>query len=132
MISIQISISLNLKSYLDHDQNADRLIIQVESLLNLDNDFVVEEGLEVKTPAYDLVIIDVVESILNHFSSEQTFKGRNELTFEYMVDILRASNKIITLDGDMNNRSYTFLDKLGKSINIYNTINFNNFKIKNY
>jgi hypothetical protein len=47
-----------------------------------------------------------------------------------MVEILRASNKIITLDGDMNNRSYTFLNKFGKSINIYNTINFNKFKIK--
>ena len=47
-----------------------------------------------------------------------------------MVEILEASNKIIALDGDLGNRSYSFLNKLGESIHICNTTNFNTFKLK--
>jgi len=118
------------KSYLDHHYNADRIIIQLESLLNIDNGFIQEEGIEINSPSYDLVIIDEIESILNQFSSEQTFKGKSEITFEFIVEILKASNKIIALDGDLGNRSFVVLNKLSESIHICNTTNFNTFKLK--
>jgi hypothetical protein len=119
------------KSYLDHHYNADRIIIQLESLLHIEGDcFFLEDDVIEDTQRYDLIIIDEIESILNQFSSDATFKGRNHMTFEYMMDIIKVSNKVIALDGDMACRSYSFLDKLGLSININNAMNFNTKTIR--
>jgi hypothetical protein len=119
------------KSYLDHHYNADRIIIQLESLLHIEGDcFFLEDDVIEDTQRYDLIIIDEIESILNQFSSDATFKGRNHMTFEYMMDIIKVSNKVIALDGDMACRSYSFLDKLGLSININNVMNFNTKTIR--
>ena len=74
--------SLGFETYLDKKFNADRLIIQLESLLHLradDNVFLDDEGeIEQLVPSYDLVVVDEIESILNQFSSDATFKIRTK------------------------------------------------------
>ena len=52
---------LGFKSYLDRDYNADKLIIQIDSLPNL-----LKNG---ECETYDLIIMDEVESLLSHLSS---------------------------------------------------------------
>ena len=114
-------------SYLDRYYFADKIIIQIESLLKIDSDD------ESNVPHYDLIIIDEIESILNQFSSSETFHGLAKETYYYLDAIIRASikknGKIISFDGDMDLRSYSFLENYGKTLNIVNDINFNNRKL---
>jgi hypothetical protein len=118
---------LDVKSYLDRDFTADRLIVQLESLLHLEAEHnLFNDSAEV--PKFDLVVLDEAESLLNQFSSDTTFKGKNEETFKFMEQIIKASvksGKLIALDGDLGSRSYSFLKQFGKSINIKNTMVFN-------
>lgn len=110
-------------SYLDRYYFADKIIIQVESLLKIDSD---EDS---NVPYYDLIIIDEIESILNQFSSNDTFHGLAKETFNYLDAIIKTSikknGKIMSFDGDMDLRSYQFLGNYGKTLNIVNDINFN-------
>ena len=78
-----------------------------------------------EVPKYDLVIIDESESVLNNFAST-TFKGYSEATYDYLRAIIENCGKLITLDGDQNNRTYSFCSSFsGTSINIINKINLN-------
>jgi len=116
---------LGFESYMDGKYHADRLIVQVESLMKLNK---AQEYLDqdtVTVPSYDLVIIDEVESILCQFNSNSTFKGLTSEIFEYLEEIIHNSKKLITLDGDMTNRTYHYINSFGKSLNIVNTIKFN-------
>jgi hypothetical protein len=107
-------------SYLDRYYFADKIIIQIESLLKIDSDD------ESNVPHYDLIIIDEIESILNQFSSSETFHGLAKETYYYLDAIIRASikknGKIISFDGDMDLRSYSFLENYGKTLNIVTNI----------
>jgi len=132
--------SFGFESYTDKKFNADRLIIQLESLLHIDGKCPTDEFLDdeepIETvPVFDLIVIDEIESILNQFASNATFKDHNnERVFEYMDQIIKTSlrqgKKMITMDGDMSERSYSFLSRFGESINIYNSHMFNNFTFK--
>ena len=110
-------------SYLDRYYFADKIIIQIESLLKIDSDD------DSNVPYYELIIIDEIESILNQFSSTETFHGLAKETYYYLDAIIRASinknGKIMSFDGDMNLRSYSFLENYGKSLNIVNDVSFN-------
>jgi len=111
----------NFVDYQTGNYKADRLIIQLESILKV-------EGKEIfggcELPSYDLVIIDEVESILSQFNSP-TFKGNSKTCFEYIEGILENSKKIITLDGDLGQKTYQFINAFGASVRIENTIKFN-------
>jgi len=112
----------DFRDYQDGDYKADRLIIQLESILHLtDNDYFDDE---IEIPSYDLVIIDEIESILSQFNST-TFKGKSKECFELVSAIIKNSKKLITLDGDVGNRTYNFIQEMGNSINIINTIKKN-------
>ncbi|CAM9745171.1 unnamed protein product, partial [Ectocarpus fasciculatus] len=113
--------SFGFKDYQKGIYNADRLICQVESLIKINM------SLENKIPKYDLVIIDEVESVLNQFNSN-TFKGKSKQAFNFMMYIIKASTKIITLDGGMSNKTYDFINNFGTSINIVNKVQFNKKK----
>ena len=121
---------LGFQSYQELNYNADRLIIQLESLMKIDNtnDPFLDEG-EALIPSYDLVVIDEIESILGHFSSD-TFKGSSRDIFEYLQQVIKVSSKVVALDGDMNNRSYDFLRSLGSGIYLENECNVNDKTIK--
>lgn len=113
----------DFKDYQNREYQADRLICQIDSIKHL-----IETDLfndEIIIPSYDLIIIDEVESILNHFLNTVTMKGENRELFELMVDIIKSSNKIISLDGDLGNRAYNFLDSFGESLSVHNNICIN-------
>ena len=108
------------KSYMNEDLNSDKLIIQIESLhklRNLDCTYISDEIDEIKF--YDLIIIDEVESILNQFSST-TLGDKKKETFQLLDNLLFTANKIITLDGDMDNRTYDYISNYGNMLNIKN------------
>ena len=122
-ITLTDDISGNFKefsSYLDHKYRDDKLIIQLESLLNLDTD-IFDDGI---VPTYDLIIMDEVESILNQFNSP-TFKGNSKNIYEFLDKILKSSKQIIALDGDMNNRALEYLTPYGEMIFLKNTYHIN-------
>lgn len=105
---------LGVRSYLNGSYDADRLICQIESLHNLSPEI---NGDLLLIPSYDLVIIDEIESILNHFLSS-TIPDKLGV-FGLMKDIIFNSNKVLALDGDFHNRSYSYLSNFGK-VNILN------------
>ena len=109
----------NFKIYTDNDFDADKLIIQAESLLKLIND-------KSDIKKYDLIIIDEVESILRQFNSTKTFKGNAPKSFDLLVSLLKhPKTKMISLDGDLDDRTHEFTSHLGKPINIHNIARFN-------
>lgn len=115
-------------SYLKREYKNDKLIIQLESLMNLDkdnnnDDFIDDEYIK-EMPQYDLIIIDEIESILNQFDSS-TFKGKNKDIYEYLYYIIKGSKKIISLDGDMNNRALNYISQFGEMKTIINEYNEN-------
>ena len=120
----------NFKDYQDGEFKADRLVIQLESVLKLNGimDFVEDEIMEY--PTYDLIIIDEVESVLSQFNSP-TFDGNSKEAFQFVENVLINSKKILALDGDIGNRTYNFLNNFGKTIDIVNEIKLNkrDFKI---
>ena len=112
---------LGFGNYMENELNCNRLIIQCESILKLDYIFNNDE-----VPQYDLVIIDESEGVLSQFSS-RTFDGNGKKSFEYLQAIIANCGKLITLDGDQSNRTYSFVSQFeGTSINIINTIKNNN------
>ena len=100
------------KSYLDKIYDSNRVVCQIESLYKL------ESNQDTSIPDYDLVIMDESESLLNHFRSE-TIKEK-EKTFDLMKNIIFNSKKLLMLDGDYSNRSYTYCDYFGKSLILEN------------
>ena len=99
--------------YLDGNIYKKRVIIQLESLLKLriDGDPI---------PAYDLIIMDESESLLNQFNSTQTFKNLNKEAFDFLIEIINNSKKLVCLDGDLENRTHDYIKQFGESINIKN------------
>lgn len=113
---------LGFYSYMDYKNiDKDRLICQIESLYKIppeDNGNIRE---------YDLIILDECESLLNHFSSP-TIKIQ-EHSFSLMQAFLHNCGKIMALDGDFHNRSYTFLKEISSEFQIIrNTIKKDNSK----
>ena len=106
-----------LIDYQTHKYDSDRLIIQLESLHKILPDFVDESEL----PNYDLVIIDEVESVLQQFNSN-TIDKKSKSTFQLLSEVIKGSKKLITLDGDMDLRTYKFINEFGPSININNIV----------
>lgn len=105
-----------VKSYLNNAYSADKLICQIDSLNNLIKINISES--DINYIEYDLIILDEIESVLNHFRST-TIKNK-ENTFDIMKNILYNSNKILALDGDFNNRAYDYISYFGKSIILEN------------
>ena len=100
------------EKYTNRKFHADRLICQIDSL-NKINDFFSD------FLTYDLVILDEIESILNHFNAH-TLKEK-----EYIFDLLRGivynSPKCIMLDGDIHNRTFQYVKNFGDFNYIINT-----------
>ena len=109
---------------MDGDYSADRLIVQVESLLHLAPNMDFIDNYTTMFPEYDLVIIDESESILNQFQAE-TFKGKSKNSFEFMYNVIYNSKKLLVLDGDISNRTYKFIKNFGECVNIVNDIKVN-------
>jgi len=113
---------LGVKSYLDNEYDADRLVVQIESLHKLLKVSTIGYGyntqIKITVPDYDLVIIDESESVLNHFSSP-TVKNK-EQSFKIMHAIVHNSKKLLCLDGDISQRTLDFAIPFGDGIIIEN------------
>jgi hypothetical protein len=121
---------LGFETYLDGNVFSNRVIVQLESLMKLDSENPFMDTDEVIE--YDTVLIDESESILNHFSSSKTFDHKEREVFQFLYKVLQKSKKIITLDGDQNNRTYAFTESLGKCIHLENTAVVHNHEIMLY
>jgi len=102
------------KNYLNKDFTGDRQIIQLDSLL------------KIPFTQYDLVIIDEIESVLAHMSSDTIQKktwGEGEVIYNKLCEIINDSSHILALDGDYNNRAHIFLSQFEHNVNVIeNTI----------
>ena len=86
-------------------QQSKRLIIQLDSTVRLNyQDYIT---LENNLPEYDLIVVDEMEGVLNHFNAK-TLK-RKEETYDILTRLLTETKKVICLDGDLHNRSLDFL-----------------------
>jgi len=99
------------QSYFDSNYGADRFICQIESLSKIINS---QEPFQEKPPKFDLVILDEIESILNHFKST-TIKDKHGV-FEYLHGLVGNATKVLALDGDFGNRSFVFVNSYSKTI----------------
>lgn len=113
VITYRQTLAYNLASklpgfynYLDGDDLSDRrryprVICQLDSLAKLSSDLTV-------LPRFDFVVLDEVESLLNHFSSS-TLKGPVNLmtTFVYL---LKHAKNIIVMDALWGRQTNEFLD----------------------
>lgn len=97
----------NFTNYLDDKLNfhtKDRIIVQLESLHHLER-----EPIKV----FDLIILDEIESILYHFSSD-TIASINESTFNLLYALCKSKKtKIIAMDADYNIRAHEFVKDIG-------------------
>jgi len=93
-------------------EKAERLIIQIDSILKM-GDY------------YDLVILDELESVLNHITSSLIEKEylKSQKIFNKLRELCDNSKKIICLDGDLHIRCEDFIKSINKPYRIYeNTI----------
>jgi predicted metal-binding protein len=127
---------LDFKHYQTSKLNVNRLIIQEESLLKLQSyeDVIeAEDGvIENITHTYDLIMLDEVESLLNQYHSQATFGSKTKETFEYLEQLLYKSKNIISLDGDLGDRSKCFLMKFDNYLFLENQHKNNNKTITVY
>ena len=86
-------------------QQSKRLIVQLYSLKRLNyQDY---KTLENFIPDYDLIVIDEMEGILNHFNAK-TLKGKEE-TYNILRRLIMDTKTTFCLDGDIFNRSLDYL-----------------------
>ncbi len=114
-------LKYNFESYLDGNYLSNRFICQVDSLIHLSDSY--ETFRQTPYPEYDLIILDEIESTLNHFSAT-TLQKKPEV-YNILKSIIKNSNKFICLDGDFSNRGYDFVKLFGESIILENTIKKN-------
>ena len=115
---------LGFRNYLDsHDDptvwNAPRLIVQLDSLMNIftrSDDVLSGEGFNLK---YDVIILDESESLLAHFD-EQTMSRQEIGIWNFFDELLKHSDKMLLMDGDISDRSLSFASAYGELTYINN------------
>jgi hypothetical protein len=108
---------LGFKNYLDsYDDpsvwNAPRLIVQLDSLMNIftrSDDVLSGEGFQLR---YDMIILDEPESLLAH-TDEQTMSGKEIGIWNFFDELLKHSGNMLLMDGDISNRSLSFASAYG-------------------
>ena len=115
---------LGFKNYLDSYSNSGvwespRLIIQIDSLLNLlyRNTDITEGGsFDLK---YDVIVLDESESLLCHFD-EAAMENKEINIWLFFDEILKRSKKLVLMDGDVSERSLGFASSYGSTVYVNN------------
>jgi hypothetical protein len=115
---------LGFKNYLDapdHPEvwNSPKLIVQVDSLMNVlfkNDKFVCEDRFDLN---YDMIVLDESESLLCHFD-EKTMENKEIQIWNFFDEILKHSNKLVLMDGDISKRSLSFAKSYGEMTYIKN------------
>ena len=97
--------SLGFANYLEENRNTlgnhDKIILQIDSLIKIfDEDNTI-------TP-YDFIILDEIESLLAHMSSNTLSNKRNKICI-IINALLQGAKWILALDADYNHRAQEFL-----------------------
>lgn len=99
------------------NSHTDRVICQIESLSKLvDMEFWYDDE---EYPKYNLIIMDEVTSLLNHYSSPTVTDKL--ITFQRMLNLIGEA-KVLALDGDFDNRAYSYLKDLDSNIQVIENI----------
>jgi hypothetical protein len=105
------------ESYLDKIYTADRQIMQIDSISKLSH---CGYGSDYESNAiYDLIIIDEIESILAHITSEPIRKKgycNDYYIFSLLSEIISNSSKLLVMDGFITNRTYSFISSFNCGI----------------
>ncbi len=108
-------------NYLDGVENIgtqDKIILQIDSLRHLISD-------EMIIKRFDIIILDELESLLNHLSSPTLIDKRN-LVCMILNQLLKNAKWVVSLDADFGIRGYEFLSKIKEKphiiINDYTTV----------
>lgn len=105
------------QSYLDIKgslMNVNRLIIQVESIARLCE----YSNSKVLYKMFDYIIIDECEGCLNQYDSPTCSKSK--MCFDMLVRMITHAEKVVMLDGDIMDRSKSFINHFNSSYNILN------------
>lgn len=96
-------------------RNSDRLIIQLDSLhkLNSSINMITQKDCINK---YDMIVLDEIEGLLNHLSFD---KIDQYVIHDILKRLIKKSPKILLLDGDMNDRTFDFVDSIKGGSKIY-------------
>lgn len=122
---------LGFVSYLDKkefDIDKDRLIVNIDSLKQLIEFKSFYFG-EIAIKEFDLIVLDEICSLLNHFESS-LMKDQKEEIYNLFEKLVKSTSKVICLDGDFCNREYNYLNSLvdSEKIEVYE----NEFKPNKY
>ena len=66
-----------------------------------------------------MIILDESESLLSHFD-EQTMSGKEIGIWNFFDELLKHSNKMLLMDGDISDRSLSFASAYGELTYINN------------
>ena len=112
---------LGFQNYLDNDCdnvfNASKLIVQLDSLLNVmyhSDEWRTEQR---KLGRYDYIICDESEGLLHHLDGK-TMEDKNNETFVFFDLLLRMAGRVVCMDADLSCRSIEFFKEHGPYINI--------------
>ena len=110
----------------------DKLIIQLDSLHKLNktpitnfiNNNCINSQLQdyinnIPDLKYDIIALDECESLLNHLSFSQL---NTQNIYNILKTLCDNTDKIIALDGDFSDRSYTFLSSISNSVSMVKPI----------
>ena len=115
---------LGFKNYLDSGEDPDvwnspRLIVQLDSLLNVlykNDKYLTEDAFDLR---YDMIILDESESLLAHMD-EKTMEKKEIEVFNFFNQLLEHSGKLLFMDGDISGRSLSFAKSYGEMTYINN------------
>jgi hypothetical protein len=93
---------INYRDCNKNHSDVNRLVIQVESLHKLQNDF----------RNYDLIILDESESILQQFASSTTMKERLDKNVIMFEKLMRNSNNVICSDAFISKKTIDMIEIL--------------------
>lgn len=131
-VSYRVTLAVNIhglftgfKNYTDNIFDADKQIIQLDSITKL------------KNVKYDIIVLDEVEGLLNHLGAKTLLEKRKGAVvskfievFDHLRLVCKHSKKVIALDGDIDDRSMVFCHNIEQKAPFY-FIN-NTFKPHSY
>ena len=93
-----------------------RLIVNIDSLHLLKSEFDYFSG-ESKIEQFDLLILDEICSLLNHF--ESPLMKNKEGMYNIFHHLIAKSPKVICCDGDISNREFEYIKRFDQEVVIY-------------
>ncbi len=109
MLAVMFATSFKLENYAEIEEHSlvdkTRLAIQLESIERTGTP---QEGQMMKSRAWDVVILDEIESVLQHFSSN-TMKEKLVIVWEMFFETVKNCKVLVVCDADIGPRALAFL-----------------------